>query len=221
MPFLFPPSFMQPVQGVGFTPPSHSAPPPTIDLTASSQKRFPAECATEPSKTIKKRRLTKKKPEIVELDDAKEEVDAVKSGGHWKDHWVIQLVSIRGEMHSTFSAPPKQGPPSNSFFKILCFYFQFFFFFFGFLLGCRIASFLSAACWLAAGLLAGLRAGLLAGLRAGLLAGLRACWLACGLAGAGLLACGLVAAGLLACGLLTAGLPAGGHGLLWEGAHCT
>jgi hypothetical protein len=134
MPFLFPPSFMQPVQGVGFPIPLQSAPPPTIDLTAGSEKRGSQECATEPSKTIKKQRLTRKKPEIVELDDAKAEVDAVKcqSGGHWKDHWVIQLITIRGEMHSTFSAPPKQGTPPNSFFLVVCFDFDFVFFVFFF-----------------------------------------------------------------------------------------
>ena len=47
--------------------------------------------------------------EIVELDDTKDDLDLQKSGCHWKDHWVIQLVSLRGEMQNTFSAPPKQG----------------------------------------------------------------------------------------------------------------
>ena len=77
---------------------------------------------------IKKRRLAKKKPEIMELNDAKDEVDAVKSGGHWKDHWIIQLIIIRGEMHNTFSAPPKQSTPSNSFLLLGCFDFQLIFF---------------------------------------------------------------------------------------------
>ena len=121
MPFLFPPSFMPPIQGVGFAHPSHNAPSPTIDLTAGSEKR---ECATEPSKNIKKRRLAKKKPEVVELDDANDEVEAVKSGGHWKDHWVIQLITIRGDMHNTFSAPPKQGAPLNFFLLVGCFDFH-------------------------------------------------------------------------------------------------
>ena len=70
----------------------------------------------------------RKKSEIVELDDAKDKVDVVKSGGHWKDHWVMQLITIRGEMHNTFSAPPKQGTPPNSFFLVFCFGFHFNFF---------------------------------------------------------------------------------------------
>ena len=61
------------------------------------------------SKSTKKRRVAREKPEIVELDDVKDEVEVPKSGGHWKDPWVIQLINIRREMHDTFSAPPKQG----------------------------------------------------------------------------------------------------------------
>jgi hypothetical protein len=47
--------------------------------------------------------------EIVELDNTKDDVDLVRNAGHWKDHWVIQFVTIRGEMQNTFSSPPKQG----------------------------------------------------------------------------------------------------------------
>lgn len=49
------------------------------------------------------------KPEVIELDNAKDEVEGLKIGAHWKDHWVIQLITIPGEMHNIFSAPPKQG----------------------------------------------------------------------------------------------------------------
>ena len=47
--------------------------------------------------------------EVVELDDNKNDLDPLKNSCHWKDHWVIQLVTLRGEMQNTFSAPPKQG----------------------------------------------------------------------------------------------------------------
>ena len=60
---------------------------------------------TTPSPTRKKR-VVRKKPEIVELDD---DVDLLKTGHHWKDHWVIHLISLRGEMQNTFNSPPKQG----------------------------------------------------------------------------------------------------------------
>ena len=109
MSFLFPHSFMPPLPGVGFAPPNQGGPSGNIDLTAGSQKRASQECVTNQSKSTKKRRVAQKKPEIVELDDVKDEVEVLKSGGHWKDHWVIQLISIRGEMYNNFSAPPKQG----------------------------------------------------------------------------------------------------------------
>ena len=107
MPFLFPHSFMPPIPGVGFAPPTQGRPSTTIDLTTGSQKRGSQECVMDPSKSSNKRRGLRKKPEIVELNDVKDEVELVKTSGHWKDHWVIQLITIRGEMHSTFSAPPK------------------------------------------------------------------------------------------------------------------
>lgn len=76
-----------------------------------SHRRDLLECVAEQSKPTKKRRVARKNPEIIQLDNVKDEVDVVKSGGHWKDHWVIH-----GEMHNTFSTPPKQGeiglPPS-------------------------------------------------------------------------------------------------------------
>lgn len=65
---------------------------------------------------MKKRKVVRKKPEIVELDNVKDEADVVKSVGPWKDHWIIQLISIRGEIHTTFSAPSKQGDDFEFFF---------------------------------------------------------------------------------------------------------
>ena len=94
--------------------PGHSHPNATIDLTEGSQNQGPEEVVTDCPKPTKKRRVAKKKVEIVELDDNKEDVDVQKTGGHWKDHWVIQLISLRGEMQNTFSAPPKQGGPISS-----------------------------------------------------------------------------------------------------------
>ena len=105
MPFLFPHSFMPRLPAVGLAPPVQG----DAEVAAGSQKRSSQECATDQSKSTKKRRVAQKKQEVVELDDVKDEVEVLKSGGHWKDHWVIQLISIRGEMHSLFAAPPKQG----------------------------------------------------------------------------------------------------------------
>ena len=82
------------------------------------------EFVVEHSKPTKKRRVARKKPEIIQLDDVKDEVYAVKSGGHWKDHWVIQLITIRGERHTIFSQPPKQG---NIGITIFNFFFSIFF----------------------------------------------------------------------------------------------
>ena len=108
MPFLFPHSFMPHVIGIGFPPPAQANASATIDLTGESHKRGPHDCVMDQSKTVKKRRALKKKPKIVELDDAKDDVEFLKNIGPWKGHWVIQLITIRGEMQNTFSAPPSK-----------------------------------------------------------------------------------------------------------------
>lgn len=111
MPFLYPHSYMSPRPGVGFPLPVHGFGGGIPEISATSPKRYSQEGAIDQPKTVKKRRVARKKPEIIELGDVKEEVETSKSGGHWKDHWVIQLITIRGEMHSIFSSPPN---------KVLC-----------------------------------------------------------------------------------------------------
>ena len=109
MPFLYPHSFMPPMGGFGFGSPPKASPSDTTDLTDGSLKRGPKETVIDLSNSSKKRRAPRKKVEVVELDDTKDDVDLHKNSCHWKDHWVIQLVTLRGEMQNTFSAPPKQG----------------------------------------------------------------------------------------------------------------
>ena len=123
MPYLFQQSFMPSLAGLAF-PPSHGGAGAPVDLTGGTMKSDPTEFGAEQSKPTKKRRVARKKSEIIQLDDVKDEVDAVKSGGHWKDHWVIQLITIRGEMHTIFSQPPKQGDIGITIFK---FFLHFFF----------------------------------------------------------------------------------------------
>ena len=109
LPFLFHHPFMTPNVGPGFAPPTRDIRTSPIHLTGGSQKQAPEECVTDQSKTpAKKRKIQRKKPEIVELDDIKDEGDVQKNIGHWKDHWVIQLTTVQGEMQSIFSTPPKQ-----------------------------------------------------------------------------------------------------------------
>lgn len=124
MPFMFPHSFMPHVHGMGFPPPVQGSPTATIDLTEGSQKRGSQDCLTDRSKPTKKKKVVKKKKkiEVVELDDTKEDVELMKQFGPWKDHWVIQLITVRSEMQNTFSAPPKQG--------IVCYQFVLYFVFF-------------------------------------------------------------------------------------------
>ena len=109
LPFLYHHPFMSATAAPGFAPPAHNHRAFPIDLTGGSQKQTPEECVTDQSKATKKRRIQRKKPEIVELDDLNDEGEVQKNVGHWKDHWVIQLITVRGEMQSIFSAPPKQG----------------------------------------------------------------------------------------------------------------
>jgi hypothetical protein len=109
VPYVFPHPFMpQSVLG-GFAPPPPVNHAVTIDLSEGSQKRPSNEGIAEKSKPNKKKRAPRKKMEVVDLDDTKDDADLSKNTGHWKDHWVIQLVTVRGEMQNTFSAPPKQG----------------------------------------------------------------------------------------------------------------
>lgn len=89
MPVIFPRSFMPPPPGVGFAPPTQGGPSEPIDFTTGSQKRISQECVADQSKSTKKRRVTRKKPESIELDDVKDKVEVLKNNGHWKDHWVI------------------------------------------------------------------------------------------------------------------------------------
>ena len=49
------------------------------------------------SKSIKKKRAPRKKPEIIKLDDAKDDVELLKHAHHWNDHWIIQLILLRGK----------------------------------------------------------------------------------------------------------------------------
>ena len=126
LPFLYPHSYMPSIPGFGFVAPAQSSPSGTIDLKEGSPKRGPQDPVIDHSKSAKKRRAPRKKPEIVELDDAKDDVKLLKTAHHWKDHWVIQLVSLRGEMQNKFNAPPKQGSPLEFFI----------FYFFGYFLVC-------------------------------------------------------------------------------------
>ena len=115
LPFLYSQSYMPPIPGYGFNAPAQGTPSTTIDLTEESPKRGPQDLVLDHSKSMKKKRAPRKKPDIVELDDAKEDVELLKHAHHWKDHWVIQLISLRGEMQNTFNAPPKQGVPLDLF----------------------------------------------------------------------------------------------------------
>lgn len=111
MPFLYSQSYIPPLPGFGFAAPVQGTPSVPIDLTVGSQKRGPQHSVIDHLKSTKKRKAPRKKPEIVELDDGKEDVELLKNAHHWRDHWVIHLISIRGEMQNTFNAPPMQGMP--------------------------------------------------------------------------------------------------------------
>ena len=93
---------MPPVPTFGFGPPAEGTPSATTDLTEGSQKKGTQESVIDLSKKIKKRRAPKKKAEVVILDNNKNDVDLLKNSCHWKDHWVIQLVTMREEMQNTF-----------------------------------------------------------------------------------------------------------------------
>lgn len=127
MPFLYPHFFTPPLPGMGFTAPAHDYPSATINLTEKPQKQGLQEDVTHQTKSNKKRRISRKKMKIVELDDAKDDVGLLKNVGHKKDHCVIQLISLRGEMQNTFRVLPKQGGPI-SFDIFLIFNFLFFLF---------------------------------------------------------------------------------------------
>ena len=86
MPFLFPHSFMPHVPGIGFPHPAHGNANATIDLSEGPRKCGPQECVTDQSKPAKKCKNPKKKLEIAELNNGKEDVELLKNIGPWKDH---------------------------------------------------------------------------------------------------------------------------------------
>ena len=77
---------MPPIQGLEFAAVAPGNPSATVDLTEGSQKRGPQESVTDHSKSNKKQRGPWKITEIIELDDAKEDVELLTNVGHWKDH---------------------------------------------------------------------------------------------------------------------------------------
>jgi hypothetical protein len=83
---ISPHSFMPPIQGLEFAAVAPGNPSATVDLTEGSQKRGPQESVTDHSKSNKKQRGPWKITEIIELDDAKEDVELLTNVGHWKDH---------------------------------------------------------------------------------------------------------------------------------------
>ena len=85
-PFMFSHPFMPSALGGAFASPTHIIPNATINLTKDTQKRASQECITDQSKPSERQRGPRKKSEIVELEDAKEDVELLKSAGHWKDH---------------------------------------------------------------------------------------------------------------------------------------
>lgn len=86
MQFFYPHSFMPPIPRFGFGAPVQGTPSTTTDLTEGSQKRGPQESVIDLSNTKKKRRAPRKKAEIVEFDDNKENLDILKNSCHWRDH---------------------------------------------------------------------------------------------------------------------------------------
>ena len=80
--FLYSHSFMPPIPGFGFGAPPQCTPTATIDLTEGSQKRGPQDSVIDLSKSNKKRRALRKKADIVDLDDKKEDADLLKNACH-------------------------------------------------------------------------------------------------------------------------------------------
>ena len=78
IPFVYPHSFMP-------RPPVHGHFSDIAEISAS-QMRSSQDFGSNQSKSTKKRRVARKKPEIVELDDVKDEAEVLKTAGHWKDH---------------------------------------------------------------------------------------------------------------------------------------
>ena len=68
--------------GMGFSPATQGSPGAPMDLTTSSHKHDSLECVAEQSKPAKKQRVVRKEPEIIQLDDVKDDVDIIKGDGH-------------------------------------------------------------------------------------------------------------------------------------------
>ena len=125
MPYMFPiPSFLQLlVQHSHLQATPFHMPPSTLLKTLTNA--LPNSASLGSPNQARKREPFARKLNFFDLDDAKEDVDLLKIVGHWRDHWVIQLITIRGWMQNTFSAPPKQGIrlPSLIFLGFFCKFF--------------------------------------------------------------------------------------------------
>jgi len=56
-----------------------------------------------------KKRATKLKTNATDPGESSDEEEGNKRGPNWKEHWIVNLVHLRGTMHEKFSGMKKQG----------------------------------------------------------------------------------------------------------------
>lgn len=87
-------------------------------LNPSINGQFPNSASGSPLRLPKNEpRYSRKKKQKINLQEdlTHDEIQLVKQGGQWKDHWVMHLIKIRGELSTLFSAPPKQGTSGSTY----------------------------------------------------------------------------------------------------------
>jgi hypothetical protein len=83
-------------------------------ITPQKHKTTIATIANLHSLIVKQQTTKQKRKGKLELEHLiKEQIEQIKQGRPWKEHWVMHLITLCGEMHRPFSFLSKQGMPTQ------------------------------------------------------------------------------------------------------------
>ena len=83
-----------------------------LDDTCEEKEQPPTKKCLRASKDkskSKKKGGAKMKTNSTDLAQSSDEEEGNKRGPNWKEHWIVNLIHLRGKMHDKFSGMKKQG----------------------------------------------------------------------------------------------------------------
>ena len=80
----------------------------------ASEDKEPTPTSKKRSRAPKQKMKSKKKggtrsKNPTQQEESLEEEEATKRGPNWKEHWIVNLIHLRGKMNDKFSGMKKQG----------------------------------------------------------------------------------------------------------------